>query len=41
MLPLAGLMGFWHERFEVFLDGERRTPSEDAIVEVMLEEFGV
>ena len=41
MLPLAGLLGFWHERFEVHLDGVRHEPREDEIVEVMLDEFGV
>jgi uncharacterized protein (DUF427 family) len=41
MRPLTGLLGFWHERFEVYLDGERREPGDDAIVEVMLDEFGV
>ena len=41
MQPLAGLLGFWHERFRVQLDGVRHAPREDEIVEVMLEEFGV
>ena len=39
--PLAGLLGFWHERFEMQLDGRRHEPREDEIVQVMLEEFGV
>ena len=40
-VPITGLMAFWDERFDVYLDGVRREPPSGAIAEAMREEFGV
>jgi len=40
-VAIAGLMAFWDERFDVYLDGERRERAGGALSETMLEEFGV
>ena len=41
MLPLTGLVAFWDERVDVFLDGEQRGRATGIFAEVLREEFGV
>jgi uncharacterized protein (DUF427 family) len=41
MLPLKGLVAFWDERVDVFLDGARRGRPTGIFAEVLREEFGV
>jgi len=41
MLPLKGLVSFWDERVEVFLDGERRGETTGIFADVLREEFGI
>ncbi len=38
---IAGLVGFWNERVDVFVDGEPRERPGGLLSEVLLEEFGV
>jgi uncharacterized protein (DUF427 family) len=38
---IGGLVAFWDERVDVFLDGERREKAEGAIPKALREEFGV
>jgi uncharacterized protein (DUF427 family) len=40
-VAIAGLVAFWDERVDVFLDGERRRRPGSAISEALLDEFGV
>jgi uncharacterized protein (DUF427 family) len=40
-VAIAGLVAFWDERVDVFLDGERRERPGGAISEALLDEFGV
>ena len=39
--PIAGLVAFWDERVEVYLDGERRGAPAGPVADVMRTEFGV
>jgi uncharacterized protein (DUF427 family) len=39
--PVTGLLAFWDERVDVFLDGERRDSSTSPFASVLREEFGV
>jgi uncharacterized protein (DUF427 family) len=40
-VAIAGLVAFWDEQVDVFLDGERREPPGGAISEALRDEFGV
>jgi uncharacterized protein (DUF427 family) len=40
-VAMTGLVAFWDERVDVFLDGERRERPGGAIAEALREEFGV
>jgi uncharacterized protein (DUF427 family) len=40
MTPIAGLVAFWDDRLDVFLDGERREPPATAFSAALLDEFG-
>jgi uncharacterized protein (DUF427 family) len=40
-VAIAGLVAFWDERVDVFLDGDRRQRPGSAISEALLDEFGV
>lgn len=40
-VAITGLVAFWDERVDVFLDGERRERPGGAISEALLDEFGV
>jgi uncharacterized protein (DUF427 family) len=39
--PIAGLVAFWDERVDVFLDGERRGRAKGEISQALRDEFGV
>jgi uncharacterized protein (DUF427 family) len=41
MLALTGLLAFWDERVDVFLDGERRETPTGAFADALRDEFGV
>jgi uncharacterized protein (DUF427 family) len=41
VVAITGLVAFWDERVDVFLDGERRERPGGAISEALLDEFGV
>jgi len=41
MVAITGLVAFWDERVDVFLDGERRTPPGGAIADALRDEFDV
>jgi hypothetical protein len=38
---ISGLVAFWDEQVDVFLDGERREPPGGAISDALRDEFGV
>jgi uncharacterized protein (DUF427 family) len=40
-VPIAGLVAFWDERLELFLDGERRAAPDGAVAAALRDEFGV
>ena len=40
-VAITGLVAFWDERVDVFLDGERRKRPGGAISEALRDEFGV
>jgi uncharacterized protein (DUF427 family) len=40
-VAIAGLVAFWDERVDVYLDGERRGRAEGAISQALRDEFGV
>jgi uncharacterized protein (DUF427 family) len=40
-VAITGLVAFWDERVDVFLDGERRQRPGSAVSEALLDEFGV
>ena len=39
--PIAGLVAFWDEQVDVFVDGTRRRPPGGAISDALRDEFGV
>jgi uncharacterized protein (DUF427 family) len=41
LVSIAGLVAFWDERVDVFVDGERRPRPESVFSQILLEEFGV
>jgi uncharacterized protein (DUF427 family) len=41
MVAIRGLVAFWDERVDVFVDGERRQPPGGAISDALRDEFGV
>ena len=41
VVAITGLVAFWDEQVDVFLDGERREPPGGAISEALRDEFGV
>jgi hypothetical protein len=41
MAVLAGLVAFWDERVDVFLDGEWRAPATGPIAAALRDEFGL
>jgi uncharacterized protein (DUF427 family) len=40
-VEISGLVAFWDEQVDVFLDGERRGPPRGAISEALRDEFAV
>ncbi len=40
-LTIAGLVAFWDERLELFVDGQRRAPADGAVAAALRDEFGV